>query len=134
MTDLVSPLLEAIGETERLALAASPAPWRANAEHDEVDAEDDITVCYGFALSGPQLRATVDHIVLHDPSSVLRRCAGDRELVGMCRAAVNQFERKAWENDEQRAQIVGAYTMAFMALTHLAEGYGLSDHQEGDNG
>jgi hypothetical protein len=58
-------------ERRALAIAASPGPWHANAEHDEVVAEDGITVADGFALSGRQLRATVDHIAANDPTDVI---------------------------------------------------------------
>ena len=58
-------------EQRALALAASPGPWQANGEHDEVLAVDGITVAEGFALSGRQLRATVDHIAAHDPAAAL---------------------------------------------------------------
>ncbi|MGW9399379.1 DUF6221 family protein [Streptomyces sp. NPDC055642] len=68
-----------LDEDERIARAASPGPWRANAEHDEVLAVDEITVAEGFALSGGQLRATVDHIAEHDPARVLREIDAKRK-------------------------------------------------------
>lgn len=73
-----------LDEDERRALAAPPGPWRANAEHDEVLAADDIPVADGFALSGPQLRAAVDHIVAHDPDWALREIETKRRIVDEC--------------------------------------------------
>ncbi len=78
---LVEFLTARLDEGERDALAASPGPWTANAEHDEVMAVDGIHVADGFSLSGNQLRATVDHIVRHDPARVLRRVKAGRRLI-----------------------------------------------------
>lgn len=74
-------LLAQIAADEAAAQAASPGPWHANPESDEVLAVDDITVCDAFALSGPQLRATTTHIATHDPARVLAQCAAFRAIV-----------------------------------------------------
>lgn len=85
MDDLIAFYRARLDELEQAAIAASPGPWAANAEHDEVLRVDDgITVADGFALSGRQLRATVDHIVLHDPVRTLRRVAAGRKLIELC--------------------------------------------------
>jgi hypothetical protein len=81
MDDLITWLRTQLDRRERQALAASPGLWRPNAEHDEVVAADDVTVADGFALSGPQLRATVDHIADNDPDAVLREVEAKRRLV-----------------------------------------------------
>lgn len=81
--DLVTRLLAAIGQRETAALAASPGPWAPNAEHDEIVAVDGITVADGFALSGNQLRATVNFIVDNDPPTVARHCAADRKILDL---------------------------------------------------
>ncbi len=75
---LVEFLKARLDEDELVALDASPGPWSPNAEADEVVAEDGITVCDGFALSGNQLRATVQHITRYDPARVLREVAAKR--------------------------------------------------------
>lgn len=74
MSEIADFLRARIAERRALAEAASPGPWHANPEHDEVVAEDGITVADGFALSGRQLRATVDYIVANDPSGVIADC------------------------------------------------------------
>jgi len=79
--DLVTWLRAQLGDDERMALAASPGPWKPNAEHDEVLAVDDITVADGFALSGNQLRATVGHIARWDPARVLAEVEAKRRIV-----------------------------------------------------
>jgi hypothetical protein len=78
---LVEFLLARLDEREAAALAASPGPWKPNAEGDEVLAVDDILVADGFALSNRQLRATVTHIVLNDPARVLAEVAAKRRII-----------------------------------------------------
>jgi hypothetical protein len=78
----ITEFLEArIAEDEAAARAASPGPWRTNAEATEVFALDDITVAEGFALSGAQLRATTKHIARHDPARMLAECAAKRAII-----------------------------------------------------
>lgn len=79
--DLVAFLRARLDEDEQTAAAASPGPWHANAESDEVLAVDDITVADGFALSGQQLRATTAHIARHDPARVLREVEAKRGVI-----------------------------------------------------
>lgn len=71
MSEIAEFLRARIAERRALAEAASPGPWRANEEADEVVAVDGITVADGFALSGRQLRATVQHIAANDPTDVI---------------------------------------------------------------
>ncbi|WP_433364131.1 DUF6221 family protein [Streptosporangium sp. CA-115845] len=75
--DMLSWLRQQIETRKALAEAASPSPWSANAEHDEVLAVDGERVADGFALSGNQLRNTVDHIVFNDPRQILTDCEAD---------------------------------------------------------
>lgn len=89
MNDLISWLRQQLDTDEQLALAASPGPWRPNAEHDEVLAVDDVRVADGFALSGRQLRATVDHITTHDPARVLRQVQAHRAILDAYEAEDN---------------------------------------------
>lgn len=86
MTDLVSRLLEAIGETERIAETAGrdgEPNWTAGGELSETVS----TVKYGqpvatgpYGYLVPEVR---EHIAHNDPSSVLRRCAADRKLLAI---------------------------------------------------
>lgn len=86
--DLIERLRAAIDETERVALAATPGPWR-------VDSEDYAEIIYGnddmvSVVSGGRwgdeasvFDSTADaiHIARHDPASTLRRCAADRKIL-----------------------------------------------------
>jgi len=81
--ELIAFVRACLDRVERLAREASPGPWKPNAEHDEVLAVDDITVADGFALSGNQLRATVEHIALHDPATVLADVAAKRRILDL---------------------------------------------------
>ncbi|MFE7513814.1 DUF6221 family protein [Streptomyces sp. NPDC057540] len=96
MDDLIAFLRARLNEDADLALAASPGPWHPGEEHDEVLAVDDIVVAEGFALSGRQLRATVDHIARHDPARVLAEVDAKGRLVdltsGMLSAAEGDSE------------------------------------------
>lgn len=81
MADLPAFLVARFDEAAATALDASPGPWQPNAEGDEVLAADGITVADGFALSGRQLRATVSHIVGHDPMRALADIEAKRAIV-----------------------------------------------------
>jgi len=81
VNDLIAFIRARLAEDEQIALGASPGPWHPDEEHDEVLAVDDVTVAEGFALSGRQLRATVEHIARHDPARVLREIEGKRRLL-----------------------------------------------------
>lgn len=92
MSDIADFLRARYAEQRALALAASPGPWQANGEHDEVIAVDGITVAEGFALSGRQLRATVDHIAVHNPAAVLADLDAKLFLIEGCEHALAAAE------------------------------------------
>lgn len=81
MTGLVEFYLARLAEREQVARAASPGPWSPDADGYEVLAADGVTVAGGFALSGPQLRATVQHIALNNPEQVLEDLAAKQRIV-----------------------------------------------------
>lgn len=83
MTEILAWLRADIEDELAAAKAAHAGPWMANPEHDEVVAADGVTVAEGFALSNRQLRATVDHIVLHDPRDTIARCEADLAVLAM---------------------------------------------------
>lgn len=90
MDDLITWLRAQLDRQERYARKASPGPWKANAEHDEVIAVDDLVLADGFALNEPQLRATVDHIVENDPDRVLREVEAKRRIIEAAVVAWNE--------------------------------------------
>ena len=104
MSEIADFLRARIAERRVLAEAASPGPWHANDEADEVVADDGITVADGFALSGRQLRATVQHIAANDPVDVIADCDAKLWIVNAAEklpeltAAFDQFDnnRDAW--------------------------------------
>lgn len=86
MVDVIDGILaewlrRQLDEEQRAAEALPPWPWSANAEGDEVLAADGVTVAEGFALSGAQLRATVDHVVRYDPARALAEVDAKRRLL-----------------------------------------------------
>lgn len=119
MSDIADFLRARIAERRALAEAASPGPWHANEEADEVLAVDGITVADGFALSGRQLRATVQHIAANDPNDVIADCdaklaliddllAERHEVVGdcwyTCAAATEEHDGGETCNDDWRGR------------------------------
>ena len=98
-TGMLSWLHQQIEARRALAESASPGPWTANAEHDEVLAVDGERVADGFALSGNQLRNTVDHIAFNDPRQIIADCEADLEIADLhgrdamdaCRACGGYF-------------------------------------------
>lgn len=114
--DLVAWLTAQLDADEAAALLCPPWPWRLNAEHDTVLADDDIEVAEVFALSNNQLRNTAAHIALHNPARVLRGIAAKRALI------------TEWQD---RSKNLGAYpTMDVgiadgleLAIRHLAAVY-----------
>lgn len=92
MSEIADFLRARYAERRLLALAASPGLWHPNEEHDEVVADDGITVAEGFALSGQQLRATVDHIATHDPIAVIADLDAKLALVDLCTTFLHHDE------------------------------------------
>lgn len=79
--DILAYLNSAITAREEAAYAAPRSPWSVRVDDDAVVAPDGVTVAEAFALSGQQTRVILDLIALHQPASVLRRCAADRKLM-----------------------------------------------------
>lgn len=115
--ELLDFITARLGEAEAIARAASPGPWTANAEEDEVLAVDGERVTDGFALSGPQLRATVAHIARHDPYAVKLDVEATRRIL-----AIREATRMAVEVAKDTILAggtrvrLGAYDKVLLAL------------------
>lgn len=87
MSDLVTKLLAAIEDVERIAREATPGPWRVdNATYPEGIHNDygDCPVAggrWGDEASVFDQPSDAHHIALHDPASVLLMCSAHREIV-----------------------------------------------------
>lgn len=79
--DLHAWITQQVDRVEALARAQPPAPWRHDADEEQVLAADNVCVAETFALSNQQQRAIGAHIVSHDPDTVLRRCEADRRIL-----------------------------------------------------
>jgi hypothetical protein len=124
MSDIADFLRARYAERRALAEAASPGPWHANAEHDEVLAADGITVADGFALSGRQLRATVDHIAANDPEAVIADCDTKLAIVK------HMDETVKFAEGDTEVDHYGALDAADQTLRHLAQPFaGHPDHK-----
>ncbi|WP_331764449.1 DUF6221 family protein [Streptomyces anulatus] len=130
--NILAYLDSAITATEQAAHAAAatdPAPWTAATgtgptnDHDRDagngllinaadeplwDCEESGTLCMTAAAS--------IHVALHDPASVLRRCAADRKLIAALAAVINGD----YIDD-------GEPVLAERVLCGIAEGYGWTE-------
>ncbi|MEV2259124.1 DUF6221 family protein [Streptomyces anulatus] len=125
--DILAYLDSAITAREEAAYAAPRSPWSVRVDDDEIVAPDGITVAEAFALSGQQTRAILDLIALHQPASVLRRCAADRKLIaehGPC--SDQDLGCKGCGFNNQEESMVDHYEDC-PVLCALAEGYGWTE-------
>ena len=127
MNDLIAFLRARLDDDAALALAASPGPWHPDEEHDEVLAVDDIVVAEGFALSGRQLRATVDHIARHDPARVLAEVDAKRRVIGEYESVAYSLS-VAGPNTPPHGLLEGATNVLRRTLETLALPY--ADHPD----
>lgn len=125
MDDLIAFVHARLDEDEQVARDASPGPWRPNAEHDEVLAVDDITVADGFALSGHQLRTTVDHIARWDPARVLAEVEAKRRILAEVVDDANgldisvDLDRRVGTRDETAEPYLGDQLAKLLALPYV---------------
>lgn len=105
MDDLVHFLLARYDEEQELAELASPGPWHVNVDDDQVVAVDGITVAEGFALSGRQLRATIDHIAEHDPDRTLQDLNTKRSILELHAIVHRDISWLANDGAEETAEL-----------------------------
>lgn len=96
-------VLAAILETEQLARAATPRPWRRCTRYSaggcDCLSRNETTWCIDpYTLGFPD----TDHIVHHNSAAVLRRCAADREIVDSYEFTVRICEETAARIRAQR--------------------------------
>lgn len=110
----VSLLLGRLRAVRENAQSAVWGPWYVGEDGDEVRAWDGLHVADGFALSGPQLRATTRHIAQQDPVRVGADAAALERIVGLCLAA----EGAAGELGQAiLAELLGAQQVVCDAIT-----------------
>jgi hypothetical protein len=101
VTDLVARLTERLDETERIARAATPGPWRynpakqwhapadlaarRNGEEYVAAGSPDNPVCVAVTGAADNLLSMADarFIALHDPAAVLRVVAAHRKILDL---------------------------------------------------
>lgn len=141
MSDLVTKLLAAIEDVERIAREATPGPWRVdNATYPEGIHNDygDCPVAggrWGDEASVFDQPSDAHHIALHDPASVLRMCSAHREIVEHAQSDLDlvdddgqvitdgevHIDRDNYETVEEAAAVW------YLALTLLARAYGIEE-------
>lgn len=132
MSDLVSRLLAAIEETERLARAAQDyvgdGPWsvgRARGSGEPYVNGEVAAVCSFIE------EASALHIVRNDPAAVLRRCAADRKLLARGGPFCSCYEYGPPTNPNTGLSIPHHYDCSsYEAASLLAEVYGISVEEE----
>jgi hypothetical protein len=117
MDEIVQFLRERYDEEAALAEVASPGPWHADPESDEVLACDGITVADGFALSGRQLRATTEHIARCNPARVLAEIEAKRRIVGLMASMLDAAEGD-FEVDHYGGLSAAEDTLELLALPY----------------
>lgn len=140
--DILAYLERAITATEeaaRAAAATDPAPWtaatstRTTIDHDPNagsglllnaadeplwDCEESNMLCMTAAAS--------IHAALHDPASVLRRCAADRKLLELHGGRGHACPSYDYDGDlDEFARFYNHETCP--VVQHLAEGYGWTE-------
>lgn len=124
MSEIADFLRARYAERRAIALAASPGPWHPNEEHDEVVAEDGITVADGFALSSRQVRATIDHIAAYDPLDTLADLDAKLAIVRLAN------ETLGYAKGDSEVDHYGALDLAERTLCLLAQPFtGHPDHK-----
>jgi Family of unknown function (DUF6221) len=131
MNDLVERLLDAIGETEKIACVAAgtrTGSWEVEEfEPTHVDAVPASTWVddgdEGIAAVNGSYRAS--HIAHNDPTAVQRRCAADRKIIDLYRVGLDALSVAEGTILAGACKVrLGAYEKAVKAL---AEGYGIEE-------
>ncbi|MFC4587566.1 DUF6221 family protein [Sphaerisporangium corydalis] len=104
MNDLVAWLRSDIEHELALARAAGGAPWVGSTEHFEVQTVEGLTVVDGFEISDPRFRATIDHIVRHDPAATIDRCESDLAILSLhehAHGCGGPADSRRWVSDDE---------------------------------
>jgi hypothetical protein len=125
-------IAQQIDETQRIAEAArgqGNGQWRHDSSYENgyVYDERDQPVVYDESTPLPE---EAEHIALHDPASVLRRCAADRKILAEHAPAVDSWDPYACTgcgSDDYGWNV--DHTNDCPTLLALAEGYGLTEEQ-----
>lgn len=120
--DILAYLERVIAAFEKAALSADQGTWTATREgYEEWDAS--VGTSTGGAVANSNIE-DAGHIALHDPASVLRRCAADRKLIA-------EHRRLSLPPDVvyDECRLCGESNEAWPCptLVILAEGYGRTE-------
>ena len=154
MSDVVSRLLAAIDERERLARAATSGPWRYNPRKEwheptalafppemrppgeEFVGAGPLDATVGVAATGPtghpQSMADAAFIAANDPQDGLRLCQAHRDIVDEWAKRKQMADQLAAERYVGDAVIAAEAIVAALwaAVTLLARGYGVEDGED----
>lgn len=133
MPDLHGWITQQIDETQRVAEAArgqGEGRWHHDSSYENGYVYDGGVqpVVYDESTPSPE---EAEHIALHDPASVLRRCAADRKILEVHAPQGGDWEPYAClgcGTDSEYGVLVD-HTNDCETLQALAEGYGLTEEQ-----
>jgi hypothetical protein len=136
VSDLHGWITQQIDKVEAAARDATEVPWFA--EHPAGSWGDDpearligsgkILATFSNDYNG---HLNADHIALHNPAAVLRRCAADRKILDIHAPAGGNWEPYACLGcgDDSEYGALVEHTNDCETLLALAEGYGLTEEQ-----
>ena len=87
MSDLHGWITQQVDRVEEVAKAATPGPWTAETHHHRRTNEPvyyevhPVAELEGNGDGGVTSEADAEHIALHNPAAVLRRCGADRKIL-----------------------------------------------------
>ena len=135
MSDLYGWILEQISTVEEVARDATAGPWGAVTPEESWGAHQPTQIIgqgkplatMNSEYNGP---LNADHIALHSPDAVLRRCAADRKLLEVHRPQGGDWDPYACEgcgyDGSYCPELSVQHTNDCPVLLAIAEGYGLT--------
>lgn len=140
MSDLVSRLLAAIEEAERIAQDTADVAgpdWHSEPcdsdqceGHIRSERKGDLIACQPYEGGGMAAIPIGPHIARNDPDAVLRRCAADRELVEKYREIVAESDRVIERGYAEPDEMVSERLAFEWVIKNRAASYGISVEEE----
>lgn len=137
MTDLHGWITQQITHAETVANAATPGPWHVTKYNWHTDfaagigtSPGDVDIVgHGYEGGGVEDLTDAEHIALHNPAAVLRRCTADRKILSDHTSfGDGSLHCVGCGIDYETGPLVDNVNDC-PTLLSLAEGYGLTEEQ-----
>lgn len=139
MPDLHGWITQQIDAAQRAAEAATPGPWAADTDDDNVVADaGTVARMWDYVRMGTAVQVEADMrliIAQADPTAVLRRCAADRKILEHHTPVGNGYpshyacEGCGYDDGGDLSDWETPHINDCPTLLALAEGYGLTEEQ-----